>query len=431
MKYKDIFSFSSRNLKLRPVRTMLTILGIIIGISIFIFFISLSEGIKQAALLETTKSYADTQIVVRPDYFKRGIFEVLEDDKVGLNEDTIRKFKTIPGIVAAYPQLTLKFPVSSRITMLGYTFETDSPVFGIPPEVFQDEPELYKAFTSKEDEVIPLLLNTHLLNIYNSSIAESNNLPRLTEAALIGAKIDVMLGYSTFMQSAMPQNKEATPGVIAGFSERVPLMGMSIPLATAEQFLKEYHADTNENGINYHSIYVIAEKMENIEAISEEIENMGFSTQSALKMVQNINNILNYFFLIFGVLTIIILIVAVGSIINTISMSVLSRVKEIGILRACGSTKRDVSLIFFTESMLMGFLGAFLGILFGVGVSVICNSYLLSIVPDVSYKPATFFAYPLWIFPAALGISLFISSLGGFFPSRRAANMDPIKALFS
>lgn len=429
MRSKDIFHFSWRNLSLRPKRTALTVLGIVIGISVFVFFGSLSEGIRQAALLETTKSYADTQIVVRPDYFRTGIFEVLPGKKVGLSETNIARFKELPGVEAVYPQMTLKFPTSARIQMMGYSFETDAPIFGIDPEVVKDLPEMYQAFAEDHD-YIPLILNSHLLDIYNSSIAESNNLPPLTESALIGYDLELLLGYSTFMQSALNQSHKSVQGRIVGFSERVPMMGISIPIQEATAFMAEVQNGVGEEGMNYHTVYIVADTMENIESISAAVEAMGFSTESAIKMVRQINSILNYFFLIFGVLTLIILVVAVGSIANTISMSVLSRVREIGILRACGATRRDVSLIFFTESMLMGLFGALSGIVMGTIGALLCDAYLLSIVPDISYKPDSFFSFPGWLFGVAVILALGISGFGGYFPSRRAAKMDPIEALF-
>ena len=107
-------------------------------------------------------------------------------------------------------------------------------------------------------------------------------------------------------------------------------------------------------------------------------------------------------------------------------ISVLERKKEIGILRALGASKHNVSSVFNAETVIEGFISGLMGILITLGVSVPVNAYVLSVydVPNImrlSWQSAL----------ALIGISVLLTFLAGLIPSRKAAHEDPVEALRS
>ena len=107
-------------------------------------------------------------------------------------------------------------------------------------------------------------------------------------------------------------------------------------------------------------------------------------------------------------------------------ISVLERKKEIGILRALGASKHNVSSVFNAETVIEGFISGLMGILITLGVSVPVNAYVLSVydVPNImrlSWQSAL----------ALIGISVLLTFLAGLIPSRKAAREDPVEALRS
>lgn len=107
-------------------------------------------------------------------------------------------------------------------------------------------------------------------------------------------------------------------------------------------------------------------------------------------------------------------------------ISVLERKKEIGILRALGASKHNVSSVFNAETVIEGFISGLMGILITLGVSVPVNAYALSVydVPNImrlSWQSAL----------ALIGISVLLTFLAGLIPSRKAAHEDPVEALRS
>jgi putative ABC transport system permease protein len=161
----------------------------------------------------------------------------------------------------------------------------------------------------------------------------------------------------------------------------------------------------------------------------KEIEAMGFRTESALQMTREIQTTIQNLLIILGAVSVVILLVAAFSIANTISMSVMTRVKEIGIMRSYGATKGQISKLFLMESLIIGVGGGVWGVISGLVVSKLADLYLLKLVPDVTFKPANFFLFPWWLIGGAIVMAVCLSLLAGFIPSRQAANLTPIEAL--
>jgi putative ABC transport system permease protein len=105
-------------------------------------------------------------------------------------------------------------------------------------------------------------------------------------------------------------------------------------------------------------------------------------------------------------------------------ISVLERTKEIGILRAMGASKRDVSRVFNAETMIVGFTAGALGILVTLGLNVIVNLivYPLTDIPNVAVLPAGGAVI-------LVAISVALTLIAGLIPSRVAAHKDPVVAL--
>ena len=110
-------------------------------------------------------------------------------------------------------------------------------------------------------------------------------------------------------------------------------------------------------------------------------------------------------------------------IVNTLSMSVLERTREIGVLRALGSTRWQVRRQVAAESVVIGLIGALLGIAVGIGLGAALLQGLSSGVPGVEYRPPV--ATMGWVALAGIVLGLIASIL----PARRAARLDVIRAL--
>ena len=107
-------------------------------------------------------------------------------------------------------------------------------------------------------------------------------------------------------------------------------------------------------------------------------------------------------------------------------ISVLERTKEIGILRAMGASKRDVSRVFNAETLIVGFVAGAIGIGITLLLLIPANA-IITVLTDISGLAAL----PIEGGIALVVISMLLTFIAGLFPSKLAAKRDPVKALRS
>ncbi|MCX7975364.1 MAG: ABC transporter permease [Candidatus Aminicenantes bacterium] len=125
-----------------------------------------------------------------------------------------------------------------------------------------------------------------------------------------------------------------------------------------------------------------------------------------------------------------IVIVAALNIIATLILMVMEKIRDIGILMALGATRESIRKIFFFQGAMIGLIGTFLGSLFGLGWCWLANTFELIKVPPDIYQIAfvPFKLHPFDLF-MIIGVSLLITFLAPLFPARRASRIDPAVAL--
>lgn len=105
-------------------------------------------------------------------------------------------------------------------------------------------------------------------------------------------------------------------------------------------------------------------------------------------------------------------------------VSVLERIKEIGILRAIGASKKDIRRVFNAESLIIGFIAGILGILVTYGISIVANILVYDYfgIPNIVYLQPTAAG-------VLIGISMLLAYISGLIPASSAAKKDPVEAL--
>ncbi|MDE6995463.1 MAG: FtsX-like permease family protein, partial [Lachnospiraceae bacterium] len=106
-------------------------------------------------------------------------------------------------------------------------------------------------------------------------------------------------------------------------------------------------------------------------------------------------------------------------------ISVLERTKEIGILRAIGASKRNISQVFNAETVIVGLLAGILG----VGVSALLTIPITSVIQNLLGASELSASLPIMAALLLLLLSVAITVIAGWIPSRRAAKKDPVAAL--
>jgi putative ABC transport system permease protein len=142
------------------------------------------------------------------------------------------------------------------------------------------------------------------------------------------------------------------------------------------------------------------------------------------------NQVKNLFDMIFLFIFSIVLVIVVMSVVNTMSMSVMERTREIGTMRALGLKRYGVKLLFATEGVLLGILGSAAGGIIFLVVYVIITATHPTYIPPASSNPVPLRVDLMW--PALLQSMFFmavLSMLAAFVPARRSARMTIVDAL--
>jgi putative ABC transport system permease protein len=168
--------------------------------------------------------------------------------------------------------------------------------------------------------------------------------------------------------------------------------------------------------------------------IADAINAMGFQANTAQSVVQSVNSFFLVLQVIFGGVGAIALLVAAIGIANTMTMAILERTKEIGLMKAIGAKNKDIMSIFLGEAAGIGFIGGLGGVILGWGGSALLNVIALSYFASQASSnggtvPSMATSTPFWLPIFALGFATVVGLLSGLFPAVRAANLVPVTAL--
>ncbi len=180
---------------------------------------------------------------------------------------------------------------------------------------------------------------------------------------------------------------------------------------------------------NYSQARVLVNAKTQLNQVRKQIESQGFLTQSVADTVTQINGLFATATTVLWLLGFVALVVASLGMFNTLTVSLLERTREVGLMKAMGMKSEEVSELFLTESMTMSFFGGFLGLLLGFAAGKLL-SLLLSIfsltkgvgVIDISFLPLPFII-------AILGLSLLVGLVTGIYPARRSTKISALNAL--
>ena len=156
---------------------------------------------------------------------------------------------------------------------------------------------------------------------------------------------------------------------------------------------------------------------------------MGFKTQYVGDTVSQIEQIFNVFKIILGSFGLIALIVASLGMFNTLTISLLERMKEVALMKILGTQRRDIAKLFMFESLIFGAIGGILGIILGVVAGQIFNLFLNQYAIRSGGDAVRIFYYPIWFMLAILLFALAVGVLTGIYPSRRAAKVNSLDVI--
>ena len=456
----DLASHAIDNLRRSRLRSILTVIGIVISVGFLITMVSLGTGLEEWA---------------NEDFVGQDLFATLQvlpkmtetEDERGrltrsvkhLTEEAYEEIGALPGIDMVFPEL--RFPVRVRLG----SSETAVNLVAIPLQVAQQPPFDKVAFgTFLTGGDLPgivvsqqLLRNLNVRVVDDVSISDpaahngDDDLLPVAVTELLGHELEIistsfdrramLRSFATPSDNIRPEFQNTTVripivGIREGFSMVDIVRGQAIISLELARQLPSMGFDNvrelsrrGEAERGYSSVFVRASSPDDAEQLRHTIEGMGYEVFSYAENFKEIQTFLWIFDSIMALLGGVGVLVATLSIANTMLTSVLERTREIGILVAIGADERDVRRIYYVEAATIGLIGGVVGVGCAWVATHLGNYILYEFMVPAGVERIAVLRMPPWLAGAGVSFAVIVSWLGGAYPAYRAARIDPVKAL--
>jgi putative ABC transport system permease protein len=399
MSILESFSSALQSVMANKMRSFLTMLGIIIGISSVITIVSIGEGGKKAItgefenigtnVINVSVKARNNNIEAR-DYFTMQDAELIKEKipevtSVTLSNGDFGSVKTenktkdasINGINESYTELT-------KVDMLEGRFLNERDVQTLRNVIVIDDVTAKKFFGNQ---------------------------------SAIGQKVKLAIGNNNLNVSIIGVTKSSNSGMASMFGDNMPAT-IYIPITISDRIL-------TRTEISFMAVMI--EDMEQATEVASKIvkvlekahRNEGkYAAEEGFKQLDMINSVLQTFTLVIGAIAGISLLVGGIGVMNIMLVSVTERTREIGIRKALGAKKKDIMLQFLTESLILCLIGGAIGMTLGITLGWLAGK-IINVSPGISLQTILI----------SFGFSSAVGIFFGLYPANKAAKLDPIEAL--
>jgi ABC-type antimicrobial peptide transport system permease subunit len=395
MKISYILYLAIKNLLNRKMRTILTATGVAISVGFIIFLISFTAGLQRI----TINQVADIETLKTLDV------SIAKSKLLKLDDETIERFEGFSRVDSVRPEIV------SATRIIYDKSEVDGIVYGknVDNILLEDVKLLYgENYNEKSDEAIVNL--AYLDQLTNLSAPEEMIGETIQLNIIIGSGLSVTNNQSNFFTVDVK---------VVGIIDDETAPYIYIPL----RIFKEHNIN------NYSSAKVIVKNDSDVDVVKVQIENLGYKVSSIKETIDQIKEFFNLFQMIIIFLGSIAVIIASLGVFNTMTVALLEKTKEVGFMKALGTTKKTIYSLFIMESSIIGLLGTISGVILGIMVGKAINLYIYNLAQTTNNAAEALFYLPLDILPLVMIIAITISILTGFYPASRAAKIRPLDAL--
>ena len=386
----DLIRVSFGNLFGSKLRSLLTILGISIGIGAVVFLVSLGFGLQKLTITKITSSAAVTTIDVSQS----------ESTVLKLDKETLGRFANLTNVSTVSPTSTQP----GQATLNAIT--TDVVALGIDKNYIKlEQPKFVAGSEFKKSD--SLIVTSAVAKLF----AKENPLDMLDQ------KIDITLFLSNDASKSELDKKDLS-GTVSGVVENQSAI-VYLDLSRIEKL-----------GISeYSQVKVKVNQVDKVTTVKEKSMELGFQVSSVSDVIDEINGafkIIQYVLAGFGIIA---LLVASIGMFNTMTIALLERTKDIGVMKALGARNLDIRRIFISEAVMIAFLGGIIGIALALGLGSVINVGINLLVKVNQGEAINLFSYPPLFLVGILALTTIIGCITGIYPARRASKLNPLNAL--
>ena len=464
MKISDEISLSARNLLRRKGRTALTLVGVVIGTCMVVLMISL--GIAQTKTNEEMlQSWGDlTQVQI----YGYGTMMGSDGKPLYLDDAAITNIKQIPHVAAATPYAQA-YNLEGEITA-GRNGRYTSDIYkliGIDPTALEPmgfalQSGSWPTNTPASEKATKLQVLVGSSTGYNfqdsrksynspkryryegQTDANGKELPPFVDIDKDKMTLTIKTGEGSTEKSRSWELEVV--GVLEpdGAKGYWTQSGIVLRIQDMKMLQKVYNdmTKTKEESKSYEQVYVKVDDLSNVTDVETAIHDLGFTnTYSMNQQREEMQKQVMNSQMIFGGIAAVSLLVAAINIINTMTMAIYERTREIGVMKVLGCEINNIRTMFLMESSCIGFIGGVLGVLISLLVSFILNNLttimasfgqyvdLSGIMGGYGASSSTISIIPPWLMLGALVFATLIGLVSGILPANKAVKISALEAI--
>jgi putative ABC transport system permease protein len=403
MNYSNLFRIAIRALIRNKLRAFLTMLGIIIGVASVIAMLAIGEGSK-VNITKEMSSMGTNLVMVMPNTQRRGGVSLGASSSMALKYTDVEAIRNEAASVA---EVSPEVRASGQVIFSNQNTQTT--IYGVSEEY----------------------LTIKKLEILNGRIFNSNELKSMAKVCILGQTVVENLFGAGADPVGLSIRVKNLPFLIIGVLKDKGESGMGqdqddlilAPYTTVQRrlaaidYINGIYASAISEDKSAQAITEVSEILRRTHKLKESEEN-DFRVMSQSELIATVSSITDILTILLGAIAGISLLVGGIGIMNIMFVSVTERTREIGLRMSIGGRGTDILKQFLVESILLSVLGGVLGVVFGYLIARGAGS-LMDIPPVIKVKTVVL------AFTVCFAIGVFF----GWYPARKAANLNPIDAL--
>ena len=436
MRIFDLISLILYNLNRRKGRVMLTAIGVVIGTAAVVILVSLANGLQRSATSQLYGIGDLTMIQVFPRYEDMGPMMKSESDKGSAQQGPKLITQNILDDISALDgvsQVISKDFLRSMAILKYNRLENYPNIMGIGSTEVSDMGFTVKEGSGTLERGTAVIGEVVMRQFMNPKIRPGQEQPEDLNLLNETVRLEVV----KWTNDEQEVRKSITVRIVGILKESRNEGDYSLILPLSDiTSINEWVIGKriNRNRDGFENVNVKVTSVDKVIEVTEKISEMGFNAYTPQSVVQGISNFYLIIQVIFGGVGAVALLVAAIGIANTMTMAILERTREIGLMKAIGATNNNVLSIFLGEAAGIGFVGGLGGVamgwLFNMAINVVATPYLASQAAQYGAPPPEAAVYtPAWLPLFAVLFATLVGLISGLYPALRAATLVPVIAL--